>query len=315
MSELDYSVVIPAYNAAPFIRDTLEAILAQRPAPREVVVVDDGSTDDTQAIVTDYPAPVRCIRVENGGQGLARKTGILASGAPWIALCDSDDVWNTDHIARRVGLLQTFPDADFTFSDCYSFGPGSDPEHSLLGEAPNGWLERWARDITGDYFRVTDPYAATLEFNPMYVCGLVFKRDAYIEMGGFLDEYSRWMAEDSEFVRRFLALPGLKVAGDAKQTWGYRRHQQNYSAFQWRNIQARARIIQEHLDRHVVPAHCIGRARQAVIQARADAFDIAYWEGNYGAACDLYRELPAEEKGVRRWLRFAISIARSKLPG
>lgn len=315
MTTLDYCVVIPAYNAAPFIRDTLDAILTQHPAPREIIVVDDGSTDDTYAIVSTYTSPVRCIQVENGGQGLARKIGILASSAPWVALCDSDDIWKPDHIARRVELLETYPDVDFTFSDCYSFGPGSDPAHSLLGEAPDGWLDRWARDTIGEYFRVTDPYAAALEFNPMYVCGLVFKRSAYAEMGGFLDKYSRWMAEDSEFVRRFLALPGLRVAGDAGQTWGYRRHQHNYSAFQWRNIQARGRIIEEHLDKNVVPAHCIGQARRSVMQAREEAFDIAYWEGNDTATRQLFAELPARRRTPKRWLRYAISQVRSRLSG
>jgi glycosyltransferase involved in cell wall biosynthesis len=92
------SVVIPAYNRERMLRRALESVLAQRPAPAEIVVVDDASTDRTAAVAQELGATV--VRHErNAGEGAARNSGIAAAGQPWIALLDSDDEWLPHHLA------------------------------------------------------------------------------------------------------------------------------------------------------------------------------------------------------------------------
>lgn len=85
-------VVIPAYNAASTIAETLESVLAQRYRDVEIVVVDDGSTDATAEVVGRFPGVV-CIQKKNGGQASARNTGINATNAEYIAFLDADDLW------------------------------------------------------------------------------------------------------------------------------------------------------------------------------------------------------------------------------
>jgi glycosyltransferase involved in cell wall biosynthesis len=91
-------VVIPAYNRERMLRRALESVLAQRPAPAEIVVADDASTDGTAAVAEELGATV--VRHEqNAGEGAARNSAIAAATQPWIALLDSDDEWLPHHLA------------------------------------------------------------------------------------------------------------------------------------------------------------------------------------------------------------------------
>src|ERR1700722_14569573 len=99
----EVSVVIPTYNRADLLPRAIESALAQTRPPAEVVIVDDGSTDDTASVVAQYAHRdadrVRLLRVPNGGVARARNAGLAATRSEWIALLDSDDVWAPDKLA------------------------------------------------------------------------------------------------------------------------------------------------------------------------------------------------------------------------
>jgi len=99
------SVVIPCYNAAPFLRETLDSVLSQTQPALEVIVVDDGSTDDSAAIAESYGPPVRVIRQANGGESVARNRGIEEAKGDWIAFLDADDVWKADKLERQLAAV------------------------------------------------------------------------------------------------------------------------------------------------------------------------------------------------------------------
>jgi glycosyltransferase involved in cell wall biosynthesis len=88
-----FSVIIPVYNREHLIEETLDSVFRQTFDDYEVIVVDDGSTDQTVDVVKAYPDPVRLIQQENTGPGAARNTGIKAATGEYIAFLDSDDRW------------------------------------------------------------------------------------------------------------------------------------------------------------------------------------------------------------------------------
>src|SRR5690348_10269988 len=96
------SVVIPAFNAAEYIGQAIDSVLAQTHQPIEIIVVDDGSTDQTAQIAAAYPAPVRVLRKPNGGPASARNMGIAAATGSWIALLDADDRWLANKLERQL---------------------------------------------------------------------------------------------------------------------------------------------------------------------------------------------------------------------
>ena len=98
------SVVIPIYNRGGWIAETLQSILGQTLPPAEVIVVDDGSTDDVAAVVARFPT-VRLIRQANAGVSTARNRGVEAATQPFIAFCDSDDTWYPHKLEREMPLF------------------------------------------------------------------------------------------------------------------------------------------------------------------------------------------------------------------
>ena len=116
------SVVIPAYNAEPYIGRTVDSVLAQTRPAHEVIVVDDGSTDGTEAAVSRYGQEVRYIRQDNNGASAARNTGIEAAQGEWIAFLDADDEWMPEKLQRQAALLARNPELMWTtgnFLLCY----------------------------------------------------------------------------------------------------------------------------------------------------------------------------------------------------
>lgn len=104
------SVVIPAYNSGRYIRRCIDSVLAQTLLPEEVIVVDDGSTDDTARIIADYGPKVIYIHQENAGPSVARNTGIEAATSEWIAFLDADDEWLPEKLQLQIEYLKRNPE-------------------------------------------------------------------------------------------------------------------------------------------------------------------------------------------------------------
>jgi len=107
------SVVIPTYNRADMLKHAVDSALSQIYRDFEIIIVDDGSIDDTCSICEKYGSKVRYIRQENQGRGCARNVGILAARGDHIAFLDSDDIWYPDHLERQYDYLRQVPQAEF----------------------------------------------------------------------------------------------------------------------------------------------------------------------------------------------------------
>jgi glycosyltransferase involved in cell wall biosynthesis len=101
------SVVIPCYNGARFLREALESALRQTHAPLEVIVVDDGSTDDSVGIAEAVGSPVRVIQQAHGGESVARNRGIEEARGDWIGFLDADDLWEPTKLERQLEAATT----------------------------------------------------------------------------------------------------------------------------------------------------------------------------------------------------------------
>jgi glycosyltransferase involved in cell wall biosynthesis len=126
------SVVIPSYNRAHLIEPTVRSVLAQTHAPLEVLIVDDGSTDDTEAVCARLPAPVRYIKQRNTGLPGARNRGIQEARGEWIAFCDSDDLWHPRKLEIQLAALRTVGDARWCLTGCDIIDPEGHPVASEI---------------------------------------------------------------------------------------------------------------------------------------------------------------------------------------
>lgn len=108
----DFSVaaVIPAYNAEHYIGRAIDSVLAQSRPADEIIVVNDGSNDNTEKVIKTYGDKVQYVRQENAGPGAARNTGIKTAQSKWIAFLDADDEWMSDYLKMQLQLLQRNPE-------------------------------------------------------------------------------------------------------------------------------------------------------------------------------------------------------------
>jgi len=116
------SVIIPVFNRADLIAETLNSVLAQTYRDFEIVVVNDGSTDNTLRVLSNYKAHnLRVISQRNQGQAIARNTGIRASKGALIAFLDSDDLWLPEKLDRQLSLFDSQPNLAWCYSDTMLF--------------------------------------------------------------------------------------------------------------------------------------------------------------------------------------------------
>jgi len=201
-SSAKIDVVLPAYNGSQVIRTALESALTQD-VPLRIIVVDDGSTDDSADIARSYGDRVTVLTQANRGVSGARNTGLAAAQAPYVALLDQDDVWEPGKLVRQLELIEAHPDVGLIFTDM------------LL-------LKRDGTVVEDGYLRTTPPYAAlegqplgnqafllpeslgeaVLRFNFISPSTTLLRRQAIQEIGGF-DEAFR-LCDDAECWLRLL---------------------------------------------------------------------------------------------------------------
>jgi glycosyltransferase involved in cell wall biosynthesis len=153
------SVVIPTYNRADLIGETIDSVLAQGYPNIEIVVIDDGSTDGTEALVKQYGERLRYVRKPNGGLASARNRAQREARGEYVAWLDSDDLCDPDRIALQVAYLEANPDVQLCSSDFGAFSNEGTIASSYIGEY-YGRFRRSAAGIRGVY-----PEGGTLAAN------------------------------------------------------------------------------------------------------------------------------------------------------
>ena len=115
------SVIIPTYNSAEYITEAIESVLRQKHKDIEIIVVDDGSIDNTKEILKPYieSKSIKYIFQANKGPGAARNTGIRVAEGEFIAFLDSDDLYLDNALSKKVDLLMRYPKISLVFSDYY----------------------------------------------------------------------------------------------------------------------------------------------------------------------------------------------------
>ena len=117
------SVIIPTYNRADLVGEAIESALRQTYPACEVIVVDDGSTDETPAVLARYGDAIRRVRTANRGCAAARNTGVGLARGDYLAFVDSDDLLMPDKLATQVPVLETHPEVGFVYGPILLFGP------------------------------------------------------------------------------------------------------------------------------------------------------------------------------------------------
>lgn len=128
------SVILPVYNGATHVGQAIRSVLAQTRFADEIVVVDDGSTDDTPSVLGAFGGKIRVIRVPNGGASTARNIGMAEARGDYFAFLDHDDVWFKEKLELQMEAFRRFPEVGILSCDYISRFAGSDGRHHRHSE-------------------------------------------------------------------------------------------------------------------------------------------------------------------------------------
>jgi len=307
----DVSVVIPTFNRAGLIAETLESIIEQTLPAAEIIVVDDGSTDDTEAAVARYAPRVRYHRIENSGPSRARNVGASLAGARWIAFCDSDDLWRPTKLERQMRIHELFTDVEYSFTDFTIVDSGRWLPGSKFAEASPGFWDAPARRTQDSMWVYDEPILdRVLDFQPIFVSTFVISRRRYDSLGGYDERFSRALAEDLEFTLRNAMRPPIGVL--AEPLVGIRRHPGNNSSYFLGVLLGEIAILEYALSTHTDAAPFHGVIADQIEWRSSLAIDQAFAAGRL----DLVRKLSSGIGGrYCDWKRKTkIGIARLPSP-
>lgn len=115
------SCIVPVFNGERYLREALESIFQQTHRPLEVIVADDGSTDETAAIAAGYDEPAMYLRQSHTGPAAARNLGLSAARGEFVAFLDADDLWHPEKLARQMARFETRPELDLCITFVQNF--------------------------------------------------------------------------------------------------------------------------------------------------------------------------------------------------
>lgn len=188
------SVLIPAFNAAEFIVETIESVLNQTYRPIEVIVVDDGSQDNTVELVkATFSDDVRLLCQKNSGPSVARNRGIRESSGKYIAFLDADDIWLPEKIASQVAVMEEKPDIGMLCGDMVDF---NEKGRDAISHFKKNGLDK---EYFGGTLYITDAFKKVYNKNfistptVMLRCSILDKTELFPLEFRFSEDYLFWL--------------------------------------------------------------------------------------------------------------------------
>lgn len=280
-----FSVVIPTHNRAPLLDACLSSVFAQRFDDYEVLVVDDGSTDDTAAVLARYGNRVRVYRQSNLGPGAARNTGISQAQGRYVAFLDSDDVWFPWTLGVYARAISDARDPAFVAGKPARFR-ALDELHAVAEGEPA-------------VLAFADYYASGDEWRWWGASSFVVRADALAAAGGFTNEWIN--GEDADLAMRLGESHGfLQVC--APHTFGYREHAGSASASLERTYAGASHAVTVEHQRGYPGGPGRARERRRILTRHCrPAMLECLREGRHRDAWRMYRATFGWHLQLRRW--------------
>lgn len=292
------SVIVPVYNREAYLAQTLDAIFGQRYPVAEVIIVDDGSTDNSAAVAHRYP--VRYIKIANGGPGAARAFGVAQSQSRWIAFCDSDDVWRETHLESFFASCP--PACRYGFANFVDIIDDDWTETDKFSAAPAGFFEDRAEPL----------YTRLLTFQPIWPSATIISRDYFEEVGGIDRQFSREIAEDFEFTLRCNLQGGAHIVFSPQL--GVRKHSGNYSRGRLRQLLCELTLLEWGRHHHRLRPENIPAVEEALAHRYQDALAEAFVCGELDKVRALAGKIPTSARDLKDWVRIILAASRC-VPG
>jgi len=295
----EVTVIIPTYNSAHYIVESIDTVLRQTHPASQIIVIDDGSSDNTGAIVTQYhDSRIQYISIPHAGVSAARNKGLDLATGNFIAFLDADDRWLPRMLERQLNILQQSDDIVYSFTNFIRFdqqsGAALGDQFTYYGELKT--LNLIVREDHSDFIMDGDAFPSIVRFGeiPAYTQCMMFRADLIRDLR--FNESLR-KCEDTEFVLR--AATRGRVAGTADILAEVRRHDSNItkdiSMMSLDKLEALLSIkaLPNTPSRHAA-------FNQRLIKAYIDAATTLIDNGRFTEASDYFRDALTVSGSVRQ---------------
>lgn len=308
----EVSVVIPTYNRADWLPQTLATVLGQTLKPMEIIVVDDGSTDGTEVLARSFPPPVKYVRIENSGVCRARNVGAALAEAPWVAFCDSDDLWHPKKLEAQGKLVQSAPGLEFAFTNFRVVMNDVWSPDTKFDEAPPGYWDLPGRQVTPDAFVVDTPlYERLIAFQPIFPSTMIMSQGFLQRVGPWVDALGRTLSEDLEFILRCVNRPPIGVL--RAPLVGIRKHAGGFSSQPLRTLKGEIEILHYVLEHHQAAAEHERVIRDSIVQRHVAGAELAFHLGDLGLVHDFLSAVPHRARSHSLRLKSLIAALPPRL--
>lgn len=291
------SVVVPTYNRAGLIRETLATILGQTRPPDEVVVVDDGSTDGTADLLAGLDARLRVIVIANSGDLAARNHGLRAATGNLVAFCDSDDLWRPGFLAAMEAMWRAAPGLNAAYSNFVLVRDGAWEARDKFADAPAGYWDALRSVAPGLAVFDAPVVDRIVAFQPLFASCCVFDRAWFLGLGGWDTSVGRIVGTD--FATAMLVAEHPPIGIVAAPLVGIRKHGGNFSGNTRKMNLGDAAILEMILARRPSLARHAAAIRASIARRRVAALDAAFAERDFAAVAEIAALLPPGALGAR----------------
>jgi glycosyltransferase involved in cell wall biosynthesis len=294
---VEFTVVMPTYNRGDLIAETLDSVLAQTLKAREIIVIDGGSTDNTQDVLARYAGQIVARKIAERAVQPKRNLGIGLAKTNWIAFCDSDDLWQPDYLEKQAALLKAEPGIGMSFANFRILRDSTVEAATKFDEAPAGyWESVGRRRLPQGWVFDRSLAGASFRFHPMFPSAMVLSKELATMVGGF-DSNLPARAEDGEFTLR--CLYNAKTAALPEPLVLIRKHAANIS----RDLVPR--LLDEVASlRHIRDNHPEAQAYHPIIDEEIGirtemAFNAAFAGKDHATVRALFARLPASRRSLK----------------
>jgi len=305
VSTAPITLVIPAYNRSQLITETLNSALNQSLKFEEIIVVDDGSTDDTPSTLAKFGDRITVVRTPNQGVQVARNIGIERARTELVALLDSDDLLEPDYLQTMGTWMLAHPEQDAAYCNFVTFNSNA-TDLDKLARAPFDFLAGAKRE--GNFaLDIPDLYKRSLSYQPLFTCGLMINKRFIRKHGAYNPEFNRVGAEDWEFTLRLISEGRVSVC--TKTLARVRKHEDNDSGDHVHMSLGEAEILKFAIKHHKAARELHIEINESIqrrlVSALNSAFDTKEFERVVSIRKNIDKSLP---------IKTSIKCLISKLP-